>query len=364
MSNRKRILSLLATASLVLLLVQPKCLAQNSPVGRPAQAIVGAGQNVLNSGSSAVSMIAGPVTIEDLVDCESVQIRPQDEVWIINARDSHCSPCSLESVRVQRYCDQCWQESTLSDLTAEHLNRPELETVIYVHGNQTDQQYSISRGLRLYNNVFYCGTDTPIRFVIFQWKSEKEISRTLQDYFVKSKRAIEIGRTLALVLQQFQNRNLTVIGYSLGTQVIVTAMREPTAEEAMNADRGYRLALIAPALDCDYSNRLGGCCLEFGSQVEHSQVFLNRCDRALKLSEMICRKKYGRHAIGFEDVVDSSLVSLGMVEKFEVGAETGKKHSINRYSESPTLQCAINRLVSEGQTSVEIVAPAESPSSP
>ena len=293
----------------------------------------------------ALTVVRDAVSIKGCFVSESqIQLRPQDELWAINARESHCCAPSLDRLRVKRFLNGNWHESSLLELTGEHLSHPELETVLYVHGNRTNRAYSILRGMHLYKNVFYCGPSTPIRFVIFQWKSDQELSRILNDYLVKSKRAIQIGKTLGLTLQEFQNRDLTIVGYSLGVQVVVSAVREPESVQ-IDTGKGYRLALIAPALDCAYKDRIG-CSASCGDRDDCTLVFFNQMDRATKLSEMVCRKKYGRKTATFKKAIDCGLISLGLVQKFEIGAEAGKKHSIIRYSESPTVQCSINGMIS------------------
>ncbi len=301
-------------------------------VESPAESAVAAGKETfLNPDSATVAACI-----------EGVQIRPQDEVWVVNARNAHCV-CTLASIRVRRFFAGCWQNSSLKELTAEHLQNPETETVLYIHGNQNDRQLSRSRGMVVYGSVIQCGIQPPIRFVIFQWKSEREISSVLRDYLVKSKRAIEVGKTLALMLREFQNRDITVVAYSLGTQVVLSALYQPFMSQE-DEGKGYRLALIAPALDCDFVSNVK-CHPSHGNQIDHTQVFFNKCDRALKLAEWVCRKKYGQRCDYFDDLVCKGVIPLGCVETFQVAAEVGKKHSLERYCKSAKIRAAIRRMI-------------------
>jgi len=124
---------------------------------------------------------------------------------------------------------------------------------------------------------------------------------------------------------------------------VLSALREPFAYHDVSQP-GFRVALIAPALDCEFAHRIG-CFSSSQNLVDRSVVFFNQSDRVIKLSELVCRRRYGRQTCSFEDAVMHGGISLGSVEKIEVGCEAGKKHSIVGYSESVTLRNAINGLV-------------------
>lgn len=317
------------------------CSAQNIVETTPQELVENAEQSAVQTGEDSLSLT--PDCSASVTCLEGIRIRPQDEIWAVDARNAHCAVSTLDSVRVGRFFAGCWQNSSLEELTTEHLEHPETETVLYIHGNQTNRQFSLSRGMVVYRNVITCGIQPPIRFVIFQWKSEREISSVLRDYLVKSKRAIEVGKTLALILREFQNRDMTVVGYSLGTQVVLSALYQPFMNQA-DEGSGYRLALIAPALDCDFVNNVKNrpSC---GNQIDQTQMFFNKCDPALKWAEWICRKKYGRRCDYFDDLVCKGVIPLGSVKIFQVSAEVGKRHSINRYCKSATIRGAISKMI-------------------
>ena len=114
--------------------------------------------------------IAGAVSGEQIVRTRNgvgfrkVHVRPQDEVWLVSARqDKQCG------ITVQRLCDGQWIAANLVDLTQAHVEDQQKTSLIYVHGNRTDEVYARSRGLQFYENAFngeLCSG--PIRFIILR----------------------------------------------------------------------------------------------------------------------------------------------------------------------------------------------------
>lgn len=302
---------------------------------------------VRETGVSAIDFVVESISIEECFGrTESITIRPCDEVWFVNARESHNHPGDLSCVKVSRLVNGETQAATFDDLSTAHLNDTSRETVVYIHGNQTDERWSVTRGMHAYKNFFLSCTSEPIRFVIWQWKSEREFPRLGKDYLFKSVRAVQLGKTLASTLGCFRDRDLTIIGYSLGVQVTLSAMLQP--ELAMMDGCGYRLALIAPALDSGFAFSVTSQQSCFGV-VDTTKVFYNDVDRVLKLSELVSRKKSKRNYVSPKTLICSQLIPMGTLMSFEVGGEHGKRHSITRYSRTPTVQREVLTLIDSGR---------------
>jgi predicted alpha/beta-fold hydrolase len=327
-----------------------------SGVASPVTAQVGTGTDfVLDSASllrdaglSAVGSLRNAVDFKVCLGIrESVEVCPEDEIWLVDARESHLCPSDLSLVEVKRFENDNWNPSTLEELATHHLLDPSKETVVFIHGNQTDDRWSLTRGIQVYRNLFKSRyARKPVRLIIFQWRSERESVGFLRDYYVKSWRSVQLGTTLALTLGKFHDRNLTIIGYSLGAQITLSAMQQEDLIH-LAGGYGYRIALIAPALDCDFTT-LSTNSYSFASVIDQLEIFYNSMDRVLRAHDRICEREFGRHYVTLQKFVQMQIMSLGHVQQYDVAREVGKRHCIVRYSSSATVQSGINRLISSG----------------
>ena len=120
-----------------------------------------------------------------------VCIRPQDELWVVSARNAGCDPGGKRGLSCLKFVGGKFCTSNLQSLYSAHQNHRSLQTVLFVHGNRTDADWATSRGGQVYENVFAgCKSGPPIRYVIWQWRSEPELKRPIKDYTIKSRRAV------------------------------------------------------------------------------------------------------------------------------------------------------------------------------
>lgn len=277
---------------------------------------------------------------------EDITILPQDEVWMINARDCICGETDLSRVKVNQLVDSEMVHRDLSQLTAAHSSGDDLVTVLYVHGNMTNEEYAIARGLQVYRNAFaqkaHCRG--PVRYVIWAWKSEQEKTRFYPDYLVKSDRSVLVGETFAATLNQFSDRNMIAFGYSLGVQVILSAFDSPNLNPREGDPSHYQLAFAAPAINAEFvacnSLRCGR-----DTPVQKTFVFTNRKDRAIRAAQAIIRRKNPNEEATIAGLSDAGKLDVGPVTAVDVFGETGRFHSIERYTRSETLQTIMANLV-------------------
>ena len=135
--------------------------------------------------------------------------------------------------------------------------------------------------------------------VLWLWKSEKELNRIYPDFRIKSKRAIQMGEAFKETLGRFGDSRMVLVGFSLGTQVIASALDsmeadrlddcfelDPSFSQCSNASDQYRIALIAPALDpayaCSVADRT-----TCSSLVARTSVLNNRSDSTIKALRII-----------------------------------------------------------------------------
>lgn len=278
----------------------------------------------------------------------TVAILPQDELWLIVARNSHCDPCDLSSIRVRRLIDNCWTESCLADLVSAHASDKSKSTMMYVHGNRTDEDWAMDRGLLFYKNCFSTTACVrpPLRFVVFAWKSDKIGCRPLKDYQIKSQRSIVVGQALANVLGQFGDRNLSLVGFSLGVQSILSSLDCQTATPAAAATRPgqYQVCLIAPALDGEYASRQR-CRVADSSLVANADIFTNHSDGVLRLSGLVRRRQAPGGDTSIVELANYGRLPLNGIRIRDVACDQNGRHSVESYTEVAVIQDSLNQML-------------------
>jgi hypothetical protein len=263
-----------------------------------------------------------------------------DQLWVIDTRDFAAGDGCGE-LRVGQYTGCGYQLSSLDALRDEVAARPDLPTMVYVHGNFTDLGWSLQRGCEVYGKLFRdCPCREPVRFIIWSWKTERE-SGPVCDFDIKRARSVEEGERLWSVLNQLPLQRPAVVGYSLGCQVILSALARPDG----GVNRPWHVVLMAPALECDFGPRLCEHPLTAAS-VGQLTVLTNQRDRALKYSRLRCLAIDCCH----EPVDQYSVLPLlgqgGLAPcVIEIGREVGGRHAISRYYSSPTMVRTIRGVV-------------------
>lgn len=298
---------------------------------------------------------------------ERVAIRPQDEIWIVSARNCCTSHCE-EALEVKRLSSGVWQPSSLEVLGNCHQTKRSLSTLVYVHGNQTDYVYGMSRGVQFYHNFVSCQEDVgPLRIVLWLWKSEQEQKRLYPDFLIKSQRAIQMGEPFKATLQGLGDSRIALIGFSLGTQVIASALDSmeadqgitcsgfsenaccelgaPIPQENTSADK-YRIALIAPALDPAYACSVADrkVC---STLTARTTAFFNRSDRAVKALRIVFRRECTDRSVTLNSLLEGQRLNLGPVRTVDLTWEAGARHSIVKYSRTPSLCRELSRMLAE-----------------
>ena len=279
---------------------------------------------------------------------KTFDIAPGDEVWVVSAREIECGSADLCSLKVEHLCNGRFRPSTLQNLTDDHDTNPSLQTVIYIHGNQTDEKFARARGLQMYENGLGCTSQCrgPIRFVIWMWKAERVLPRLYPDYMIKSQRSVAAGKTLGHTLARFHDNDVVLIAFSLGAQLVTSAMEVPELQGDQIARRPrFRVAFIAAALDSNYiCRRLNGC--SSTSSISRSIIATSEVDRATRAFQFVARKNCPRLNASIAELAIAHRIPLGdSIEVIDVTGEVGKKHAIERYSKSPNLQQHLLQLL-------------------
>jgi hypothetical protein len=281
---------------------------------------------------------------------KTIGVNPNDEVWIVSARDCHCSS-DLSCLDTKKLVGGQWQQADFSELTTVHSTDPSKQTLLYVHGNQTNYDWAQLRGMQFYENALADSADCrkPVRYVIWCWRADREFPRLLRDYKVKAERAVVAGRTLGKALAQFEDRNMTLTGFSLGAQVLMSALEEPMLQRCNSPETKFRVALIAAAVDPSFvCQRLG--VNPVNCPVGETFIFTNKDDRAIKASRFVVRRDCPQANSTFRELAANSALPLGNIDVIEISTEIGPRHSVTRYANSPTLQRRLLELFNSADT--------------
>jgi hypothetical protein len=290
---------------------------------------------------------------------KTVCVLPQDEIWLISARDSHLSPCNPSPMSCSQLRCGEWHDASLEALVELHASDKSKVTMIYTHGNRTNLSWAKSRGLQFYGNAIQPTVRPPIRFVIFAWMSEAVVPRVLTDFKIKSNRSLDVGLAFGKLLGKFNDRQIVLGGFSLGAQVILQGVADPELQDGRLGR--YRIALFAPALDPNYV-QCGLHAFPHSSIVESTDVFVNRNDRAIQMTQLIARRRTHAHVSYLEELAQCAGHTANLIRVHDITAEVTKKHSIVEYSDSMKLKCRLAETLGFHYKSIESV-PAASDSS-
>lgn len=308
---------------------------------------------------------------------ETVCVLPQDEIWIVriepcqeisNAQARDCAPsircpsksCVLPPFAfvVRQLIESQWQASDLDQLRAAHQNDLSRTSILMAHGNNTDESWAITRGTQFYKYILYPEGQcrAPVRFIILDWPSDQMLKRLLMDYKFKSRLSVELGADVATLLSELGGRKPLLVGYSLGAQLMLSAIQNISAGGAMScdfgceclADEGYQVALIAPALNGEFARRyLTGICCD--PLVERAIVFENRRDRLVRASRLVAWRMTGRDAntTSFWELEQEGKLAGTRFEFCDITDEVRPRHSLVNYDKSTSVQQKTLELLRE-----------------
>jgi hypothetical protein len=273
----------------------------------------------------------------------TISVRPCDQIWLLSIRGIGLGQTAIEPIVQQLGENLCWQIRPLRSLTSDHLADKTKKTVFYIHGWRTDETRAIRQGMDVYRSLIESNAP-PVRLVIFEWQADKSRVRFKRDYVEKSNKAVLTGGQLNFYLRQFQDRDITLISHSLGSQVVLASLMQPsglpwTAE-------GYQLVLTASAIDCGFNLSIPSKCTP-ESQVAKTLVINSSRDLTLWLgNRKVCQLDTGV-AASLKQVIDSGTIPLGQICWRETD-EIRSRHDISYYAGTSQFHSLIsNYLVRE-----------------
>lgn len=270
--------------------------------------------------------------------------QPGDEIWLVNTRGlaNGISDCNLApQLPVSRWQNGQFKAASLPELLEVSAQRPTVRNVTYIHGNFTDYNWSVRRGLEVYSHCFgQSGNRQPVRFIIWSWRSERE-TLLPRDYQIKSQRAVSEGSRVHSLVSQLGPQPPIVIGYSLGAQATLSALAQPGSAE----ENTWTVTLIAAALDPHFCSTLRNN-QEISRRVERLVLFTNHVDPALNCSRRITRRTSSNpNPPSQYSIIPQLRGGQASLEQFEVSHEVGHHHAISRYLGSPTVSSHLRALV-------------------
>ncbi len=277
-------------------------------------------------------------------------VAEHDEVWFLDGRSSHYNPYDLNLVRTSRMIGRQWQDASIHDLVDAHVSDQSKVTLLFVHGYRTDECHSVQSAFTFYNQVLRnCSQPRPgVRYVIWAWRSEKELTRFCRDYGMVARRSNSVGRALGQVLAQFPDRHLVLAGYSLGCQAFLTALEEPDLQFRCDAspDAGYQIALIAPALEGHYVSAQ-----QWRQPLNHlvmkADIFDNSADRVLAGSRLLARAVAPRGNVSVQSLAANGNLPVQNISIFDLAASVGRNHALVVYTADPLIQTRVQQMVSQ-----------------
>jgi hypothetical protein len=284
----------------------------------------------------------------DLGSCH--RERGLDSVWLVSTRHLGCAcahDMSIPDYQIMRHnpCEG-WDDASLEDFLA--AGDPDVETIVFVHGNRVDWCKALQLGLHAYRVLVRCAHQ-PVRFVIWSWPSDK-MGGLLRDVRVKGARTNTDSYYLARFIQQIpHDASIGLVGFSYGGRIVsgtahisaggsLCGMGLPDGEHC--PPRRIRAVLMAAAMHnywlCPESYH--GHAIE---SLDHLLVLFNPCDHALKWYPLIDKSR--PHALGAAGFCWEACWehSPSVIEQRNVCGIVGNSHKVNDYFSS----CAIMREV-------------------
>ena len=281
-------------------------------------------------------------------------LRDSDEAWLIKMPDDEGGP-DPEQLTVKQQQNawqeeleptQCgWADRQLADLTEAHLADPTKQTVIYIHGWRATECSALRQANQVYAAMKRSPDLPPVRFVYLVWKAAKSEKRLRTDYLQKSEYSKVVGKCLLPIMQQFQNRDVVLVGHSLGAQVILSFLTQLN----MLPDDGsrYKTVLLGAALECKFSADISRQYTQKQYQTSRTLVFNNSRDFAIRLSSRrICPPQLQPGAGKIAPIVEQKLVPLGETHWTDLRLEVGCRHDVAYYVAGeefpPLFSCLLN----------------------
>lgn len=284
----------------------------------------------------------------------TVRSAVESQLWLVSTRDlPHGSQRSSRRLRpdVERYDSAAtWQPSSLDELI---LDRdPRLVTVLFVHGNDTDQDKARSKGLGIYRALSEAKMQ-PVRMIVWSWPADYVGGTLRHDARVKADRTEADAWLLAqFILELDDGESISLVGYSFGARLISGALHllggGSLAGQSLDCVGEVpritlRAILVAAAFDNDWllPDRRFGRAL---NAVDRLVILVNPQDRVLRWYRFLSPGS-GAAALGARGIASTNELAKhrSKIEEIDVGPLVGVQHRWSTYAASAEVLEQIKR---------------------
>jgi len=296
--------------------------------------------------------VLSPIEYARIAAPHGVNRRAYDEIWWISSRNVCRELGDGSQLATLQYADtgygcDSWSLASLGEFLSSCEQAAAIPTIFYVHGNRTNAEYSVIRGLQVYRRLFGCPDRLPIRFVIWHWPSDDMKHTPLKEYRINSERAIWHGQHFADFLQYLNPQAPHgFISYSLGSQFMLTCCEQlgmragagcPISEEW--ADSDFRFAAMASVTAPHWPANMLPVQLA-ASVIDQALVLENKRDRALNAFRRLCRRE-NPHCMGGPGAYQPLAEFGTRARHIDVSHWVGAEHSVVKYVQPPPVHSMI-----------------------
>ncbi len=256
-------------------------------------------------------------------------LRPEDELWLVSSREMSTECTGPSRMVYRRSNGDEWEEASLGRILDSFNTRYELQNVIFLHGDRTDEFWARRRGKQVYQATIGNRPELPpTRFIIWAWPSEPErenVIRPFKDFANSLDRCPIDGFWLGCFLSHLPpEADPLLVSYSLGTQVVLTALSDLLAA---GSNRNYRLLSIAPVTRCDWASDENEVKLA-ASAIRSLHLVRNDRDVAIRAFAIYCRLTTSESTT---PGIDKLVAALGPTRQIDVACEEGSEHNVSGY---------------------------------
>lgn len=279
-----------------------------------------------------------------------------NQLWLINTRRlprTGRQHGKEPAPQIDRYdANGKWSRVTLAELNAAF--DPRLATVLLVHGNHTEEQTAISKGLAAYRALTAPTPDArPVRLLIWSWPTDFIPGGVRRDARVKAEWAEDESYYLARFVTGLDPReSVTLVGYSFGARAISGALHllgggklddRQLAKVEMGDRAPLRAVLLAAAVDDDWllpGHRHGRAL----TAVERMVVTVNPQDRVLRWYRFLVPRSHAT-ALGSHGVANRAALGRQAPKLVQLNAHqaVGGQHGWSSYIGSPEVIAQLRR---------------------
>ena len=315
--------------------------------------------------------------------------RPQDQLWVVSCREAPGAAVEhatsfLRYWQYQGPGQQAsgqqasgqpsgqWLPSDRDSFVA--ANVPSSTSCVFVAGNGYTDAETRALGRSAYQGLTRgLSAETPLRFVIWSWPSDRTDAAVIQDLRIKAARTDRVAWHLAEWLNETApGLDCSLIGASFGVRVAGGALHllgggrlgGYTLTQRNGSLAPMPVLFISPAIDNDWllpGHRFGRAM----SQVERLLLVNNSSDRMLKRYHWLYGRRSPAEALGHSGLVAASRFGddRAKILQLDAAAVIGPQHGCGPYFQSSGLAARMRSHLIESAPSAPTVKGLSTPAS-